>query len=133
VLKRTPPARGASVGRRAPVRQSQVGEEREVRAARNQALFRVVNEKLKDINSVFEHVVGSNAIACECADLQCIETVEIAREEYDEVRANPRHFVVAPGHIYPDVERVVREGKGYTVVEKTGCAGEVAEAAERSG
>ena len=111
----------------------QVGEEREVRAARNQALFRVVNEKLKDINAAFEDVVGSHAIACECADLQCIETLEISRREYDEIRANPRHFAVRAGHVYPDVEIVVRAPDGYVVVEKIGKAGEVAEAVEGAG
>lgn len=111
----------------------QIGEEREVRAARNQALFRVVNEKLKDINAAFEDVVGSHAIACECADLQCIDTLEIARREYEEIRANPRHFAVRAGHVYPDVEIVVRESDGYVVVEKIGKAGEVAEAAEGAG
>jgi len=109
---------------------SQAGEEREVRAARNQALFRVVNEKLKDINAAFEDIVGSHAVACECADLQCIETLEIARQEYEEIRANPRHFAVRRGHVYPEVERVVREVDGYAVVEKIGKAGEVAEAAK---
>jgi hypothetical protein len=111
----------------------QVGEERAVRAARNQALFRVVNEKLKDLNAAFEDVVGSHATACECADLQCIETLEMSRTEYDEIRGNPRHFAVRPCHIYPDVEIVVRESDEYVVVEKTGKAGEVAEAVEAAG
>jgi hypothetical protein len=115
------------------VEMGQPGEEREVRAARNQSLFRVVNEKLKDLNAAFEDVVGTDAVACECADIECIETVEIAPGDYDAIRANPRHFVVRRGHVYPDVERVVREVDGYTVVEKTGRAGEVAEAAEGAG
>lgn len=107
-----------------------VNEEREVRAARNQALFRVVNEKLKDINAAFEEIVGTHSIACECADLTCIETLEIARQAYDEVRTNPRHFAVRRGHVYPEVENVVRELDGYLVVEKTGTAGRYAEAAD---
>ena len=107
----------------------QVSEEREVRAARNQALFRVVNEKLKGINAAFADIVGTHSIACECADLQCIETLEIGREEYDEIRRNPRHFAVRRGHVYPEVEIVVREVDGYAVVEKTGAAGRYAEAA----
>ena len=111
----------------------QPGEEREVRAARNQSLFRVVNEKLRDITAAFEDVVATHAIACECADIQCIDTVEIARGAYDTIRANPRHFVVRRGHVYPDVERVIREVDGYAVVEKTGRAGEVAEAADGGG
>jgi hypothetical protein len=105
-----------------------VDEAREIRAARNQALFRAVNERLKEMNEAFEQLVGSHAIACECADATCIETLVIAPDEYDQVRAHPRRFVVCPGHVVPDVEAVVHEGAGYEVVEKLGTAGEVAEA-----
>ena len=53
--------------------------------------------------------------------------IEIRPEDYAAVRAEPRHFAVLPGHIYPDVERVVREADGYVVVEKQGTAAEVVE------
>jgi hypothetical protein len=100
---------------------------REVRAARNQALFRAVNEQLQTLNDAFAMMTGTSAIACECADQDCIETFEIAPDEYAEVRANPRHFAVLHGHVYPEVERVVRESDRYVVVEKVAEAAEVAE------
>jgi hypothetical protein len=34
---------------------------------------------------------------------------------------------VLPGHVYPDVEDVVRGSNGYVVVEKTARAADVAE------
>ena len=102
--------------------------EREIRAARNQSLFRAVNEKAKELNEAFASATGSFAIACECADIGCIETLEIAAAEYEEVRANPRHFAVLPDHIYPEVEQVVRTTEQYVVVEKMATAAEVAEA-----
>jgi hypothetical protein len=101
-------------------------EEREIRAARNQALFRAVNEQTKAMNEAFAEVTGSFAIACECADTGCIETLQITPDEYAEVRGNPRHFAVLPGHVYPEVEDVVRS-TGYVVVEKIAKAAEVAE------
>jgi hypothetical protein len=101
--------------------------EREVRAARNQAMFRRVNEKLQQLNQAFEAVRDSHLIACECADPSCIETLEIGREEYEAVRKEPKRFAVLPGHVYPEVERVVRESDGYVVVEKLAAAAEVAE------
>ena len=101
--------------------------EREVRAARNQALFRAVNEQAKELNDAFASITGSFAIACECADTSCIETLDISPDEYEQVRANPRHFAVLPGHIYPDVEKVVRTSEEYVVVEKIAKAAEVAE------
>jgi len=56
-----------------------------------------------------------------------VQMIDIRGEEYEAVRAKPRHFVVVSGHVYSDVEKVVRESDGYAVVEKTGVAGEEAE------
>lgn len=102
-------------------------EEREVRAARNQALFRVLNEKLKALNESFVSVTKTFTVACECADRNCIEMIELDPSEYLEVRSEPRHFVVLSAHVYPEVEHVVAEAGRYVVVEKTGTSGEVAE------
>ena len=102
-------------------------EEREVRAARNQALFRAVNEKLATLNEAFAQVSGTFAVACECADTSCVEMIEIAPEEYRAVRAEPRRFVVRVGHTYADVEVVVHESPAYVVVEKVAAAAKTAE------
>lgn len=106
-------------------------QEREVRAARNQAVFRAVNEKLETLNDAFAKLTGSLTIACECADVNCLEMLEIEPEEYQAVRAEPRHFVVVQGHVDPKIETVVHRFDGYVVAEKTGTAGEVAEDFER--
>jgi len=102
-------------------------EEREVRAARNQALFRAVNEKLATLNEAFAQVAGTFAVACECADTSCVEMIEIAPEDYRAIRAEPRRFVVRTEHVYPDVEVVVHESPAYVVVEKVAGAAEMAE------
>src|SRR5215213_6951180 len=47
------------------------------------------------------------------------------------IRSEPRHFAVLPGHVYPDVEVVVRDGATHVVVEKTGHAAEAAEFLDR--
>lgn len=101
---------------------------REVRAARNQSLFRAVNERLKEMNDAFAQFADTYAITCECADVNCIETVEITPDQYSQVRAQPRQFVVRASHVLPEAERVVREDDGYVVVEKFGVAGAIAEA-----
>jgi hypothetical protein len=93
-------------------------EERELRAARNQSLFRAVNEKMRELNDAFSDVSETYAIACECADVSCVETLHIGMQEYLDVRENPIHFVVLRGHVYPDVETVVGQLDGYVVVEK---------------
>jgi hypothetical protein len=103
-------------------------EKREARAARNQAMFRAVNEETRDVNEGFASITDTYAIVCECADLACLESIEIRRLDYVAIRGNPRQFVVAHGHVLPEVETVVAESDGYAVVEKVGEAGVVAEA-----
>jgi 5-bromo-4-chloroindolyl phosphate hydrolysis protein len=105
-------------------------EEREVRAARNQALFRAVNERLRALNETFATMTQTFTIACECADVGCMEMIVIEPKDYLAIRAEPRRFAVLPAHVYPDVEDVVAEADGYVVVEKTGVAGEVSESLE---
>ena len=101
--------------------------EREVRAARNQSLFRAVNEKIRDLNEAFSSLTETFVIACECADTTCIRTLEISRDEYVAVRKEPRHFAVLNGHVYPEVEKVVGETERYVIVEKNAVAGEIAD------
>ena len=97
------------------------------RAARNQSMFRAVNEKISAVNEAFATMTETFAIACECYDASCIETIHIRSEDYFQVRADPRQFVVSPGHVLPEVETVVHETHWWVVVEKTGTAGETAE------
>jgi hypothetical protein len=91
-------------------------------------MFRAVNEKLTALNDAFASVTDEFTVGCECADAACIEMIDIALEDYTAVRAEPRCFVVRPGHVYPDVELVVRESAAYVVVEKIAAAAKVAEA-----
>jgi hypothetical protein len=103
------------------------GDGREVRAARNQAIFRAVNEQMAELTSLVGAAAEVRTIACECANVECVDSVEIAPGEYEAVRREPRRFVVRPGHLFPDVERVVSENDRFVVVEKVGLAGEVAQ------
>ena len=98
-------------------------EERQARAARNQLLFRTLNQKLHELNEAFSSVSDTFVIACECADTTCVGMVDISPADYSDVRADPTWFV------YPDVERVIKNVNGYVVVEKLALAGQIAEAA----
>jgi hypothetical protein len=68
--------------------------EREARPARNQALFRAVNEKLRELNEQFAVMTEEFVIACECADATCVQTLNLSADDYMSVRANPRTFAV---------------------------------------
>ena len=108
-------------------------EEREIRAARNQALFRAVNEKMLELNEIFGAIAGTFSIACECARMDCVALMEIPPDAYRVVRQSPRTFAVCPDHVEADVERVVSTHDGYAVVEVTGHGVVVAEATFRNG
>lgn len=106
-------------------------QDRELRAARNQSLFRAVNEKLRGVNEAFSDFSDSYAIACECADTTCVETLQIPMQDYLDVREHPDRFVVLAAHIVADVERVVSSSNGYVVVEKNAPVSLIPEAQER--
>ena len=110
--------------------EAEPGDKREIRAARSESMVREINERLTQDDPLAD-LTGSHVIACECADPACVQTLAISTSQYAEIRNQPRHFAVLPGHIYSDVERVVKEFRTYAVVEKLGQAGETAEAIER--
>jgi hypothetical protein len=94
------------------------------RAARNEALFRRVNERVEEVNKAFETILGDSDFFCECADVDCMEKIRMTLVEYEALRAESTHFAVKPGHVLPENERMVEERVGYVVVEKIGRAGE---------
>ena len=108
------------------------GRDRQVRAARNQALFRAVNERVKEANDTFHAFTARNDWVCECADDRCAERIEMSCREYEHIRAHPARFLVAPGseHVWPDAERVVERHANYWIVEKIEAAAKLAEATD---
>jgi hypothetical protein len=105
-------------------------EDRERRIAENEDLFRQVNERVKDLNRAFSVVLERGDYLCECGNEACVDRVSLTPEEYERVRAEATHFVVAPGHVVRDVESVVYIGEGYEVVRKD--EGEAAEIARET-
>jgi hypothetical protein len=103
---------------------------RRERAARNQSLFREVNERIVELSHRFGDVGRANAYLCECLNTGCTATIEVPYAEYERPRARGNRFFVLPGHEDLAVEDVVETGPGYVVVEKIGVATEIAEAAD---
>jgi hypothetical protein len=91
---------------------------REERVARNETLFREVNERIKDVSDG-DDTVSTTEFLCECGDPECIEPVSLTPVEYEEVRRNPKHFAILPSHADPEVEVVVARNERFAVVEKT--------------
>ena len=94
--------------------------EREDRIARNEALFRTVNERVRELAASVAATAASETVpfVCECGSAGCAATVQLTIGEYEQVRANPAQFVVVPGHQIPEVEDVVEQHERYDVVRK---------------
>ena len=97
------------------------------RAARNQSIFREVNERLEELAERFQVVAGTSPFSCECADLGCTAMIDMTLSEYEAVREDPNRFFVLPGHVYPEFERIVSENDRYVLVAKYDEGGELAE------
>jgi hypothetical protein len=86
------------------------------RIAKTEALFRNVNEEIRDASARFGSETGE--FVCECGDPACTEHVRVPLDEYERVREDATRFVVQPGHVMGPVEREIGRGRGYAVIEK---------------
>ena len=84
------------------------------RMGKNEALFREVNERIREITSYD----GDVEFLCECGDAACAQAIGMRLGEYEALRAEPTHFVIVPRHEASDVERVIEENERFAVVEK---------------
>jgi hypothetical protein len=90
--------------------------------AANEALFREVNERIweadKRLPDPGQEPARYLQILCECADPECLEHVDLTREEYEEIREEPTHFALRAGHENGSLEKTVWETERFVVVEK---------------
>jgi hypothetical protein len=101
---------------------------REERLARNEALFRDVNERVRAIAA--QHGGGEPHVYqffCECSNVDCTFQLDVTLAEYEGVRTESNRFLVAPDHWLPEIETVVDRRDGWWVVEKHGEAARLAE------
>jgi hypothetical protein len=96
----------------------------------NQATFREANERIEAAADTMA-LVGPVPFICECPQRSCVEIVQLTFDAYAAVRQHPRRFFSSPGHQRIAVDAgaavVIDEFPGYTVAEKVGEAGRIAE------
>ena len=102
-----------------------MSEEREERLAKNEVLFRTLNENIVALAGTLGGKTPYEFI-CECATSGCFERILLTLHEYEAVCMDGTHFLVKSGHEDVEVERVVAAHDTYVVVEKDGVAGLVA-------
>lgn len=93
---------------------------RDERVAKNEASFREINERLKEGLRSLPDNPELLSFICECGDRTCGQHIELRLSEFEEVRRDSRRFAVAPGHVFPESERVRGGNERYQVVEKFG-------------
>jgi len=105
-----------------------MGEEERAPSGVTEALFREVNERVRELNLRLEELTPYGSWSCECSDTACLGRVDLTLDEYDAVRAEATHFVVVPSpdHVDRAVETVTLETDRYWIVEKLGSAARVA-------
>lgn len=102
---------------------------RRERDARNQALFREVNEQIEQLNETFG-TDEQDSLVCECGNPECTQAIELTRAEYERVRAHANRFAIALNHENPETETIVEQNDRFAVVET--YAGEASEIARET-
>jgi hypothetical protein len=107
------------------------------RVAANQHAFRQANARIADGG---DHIADGEffPLLCECPETGCVEIARLTRSEYEAVRADGRTFFVVPGHEITAVEgvevsQVLEKFDRYSVMEKIGEAGAIAEQLDSTG
>lgn len=99
---------------------------RQERLARNEALFRDVNERVKEIAARHGEDDHVYEFYCECSNADCTFQLKATLREYEGVRAHSTRFLIAVNHSLPEIEQVVERNDDWWVVEKRGEPGELA-------
>jgi hypothetical protein len=97
---------------------------REERLARNETLFRSVNENIEEAATSSQLDEHTFEFFCECSNIDCTRLLPLTISEYEHVRSDPKQFVVAPGHELPEIEVVVLRMDACQIVVKEGEAAE---------
>jgi hypothetical protein len=88
----------------------------EVEIGTTEAIFRTVNERIAESAERFDSTEAE--FVCECEDRACTHRLEASLDEYESVRAEPTHFLLAPGHENERIEHVIERRRRFWVVEK---------------
>ena len=95
------------------------------RAGRNEAIFRELNERRRDRSYQPSDGEAVGEFICECSDATCAGHIHVPLSVYEVVRADPRSFLLRPGH-EDDAEHIVQRCDGYMIVKKQGESGRIA-------
>lgn len=92
------------------------GSSREQRVVKNELEFRDYNERREEM----ERGAGDELLpfVCECGDSHCVRALSATAADWESAHARDDQFLVLPGHVYPEYERVIDRGERHWVVQK---------------
>jgi hypothetical protein len=93
------------------------------RSIRNEQLVRQKNTNVKNgIKKYFHNnkkvKTAPVAFICECSALDCQKHIRISIDDYEKIHGRDDHFVIFKGHELPDIEKIVADKPGFSIVEK---------------
>jgi hypothetical protein len=94
-------------------------EDRLRRVGENEALYRLVNERIQALSAGVITRTGEFGVICECAALDCKTQIMISPKVYEQARANSDHFIVVRGHEINELETLVEDHGSFIVIAKT--------------
>jgi hypothetical protein len=83
----------------------------------NETRSREINEWIDEANETSGQ--AADPFVCECSVGSCPATITLTHVEYEEVRAHSTHFAIATDHESPDLDLMVSERNGFTIVRKS--------------
>jgi hypothetical protein len=100
----------------APMSAGSEQDRRKERVIKNEVAFRAYNQRRA--NFELGHTHEPIPLVCECGNEDCFMAIDITAEAWEAAHGREDQFVVAPEHVYPDLERVIEEAHGYWIVQK---------------
>jgi hypothetical protein len=82
----------------------------------NETRSREINEWIDEANE--SSGLPADPFVCECSGASCPSTITLTHLEYEEVRAHATHFAIATDHETPDLDLMVSERIGFTIIRK---------------
>jgi hypothetical protein len=82
----------------------------------NETRSREINEWIDESNESSGEL--ADPFICECSDAACTSTITLTHLEYEEVRGDGTHFAIATDHESPDLDALLSERVGFTIVRK---------------
>jgi hypothetical protein len=92
---------------------------RTARLIKNEESFREYNNRRMQQEPIaLDDDIERIPFICECGDFNCVQGLITTAAEFVDAHSAPNRFMVLPGHVFPDVERVEARGDGYEIVAK---------------